>query len=401
MKNFENTPHFTIKTNEEHELGEKIKIAAQYLNRLDHYVESVQINPDSGEIVYEKPKFEELTDENVKKYQNKFTKLKKTFADKNKTYRNILRNDPNILDVKEIAGTIIATYDSSKGIPLALKEEMMIERSTDDARGVCGTTSEKYLGLAIIDINKEKRKDGVSPTISAIHELHHYTLSISDYLISQDETLNMQSAYRKGRVVALYGSQKERVTTNQAFLNDKEHYSKLLGRTFDLYTELVCVEAQLSYLDELHSSFLQRKENWFNAQENVYSTKGEGKHWELVGNHPKDIEASKRLLGYLQGFYTLDKIRESWQQQLNNGQQLGPGQKKFLITYIEEFRKIGSLIGAARTIKQAEMLIAEAWNDFTHRNQKLITTKEFSEMLDQWEKGAGVENLRTIIMRTY
>lgn len=385
-----------IETKEARELNEKVKIAAEYLNRLDRYAEFVQVDPDSGKIVYEKPKLEELSDKNVKKYQEKFTELLRTFADRNKAYMEALRSDPNILDVKEVAGAIVATYDSLKGVPDVVKGDLSLGQK--EFRGLFDTAHDKYLGLVVVDISAESRKkDKVSPTTSIVHELHHYTLSISDYLMSQDEALNMQSAYRKGRTVALYGSEKDRIPTSQAFLNDKEQYSKILGREFDLQTELPRVEAQLFYLDELHSSFLQRKENWFNAQKNIYSIKGKGKHWELVGDHPEDIEASKRMLGYLQGFYTLDKIREVWQQRLESGQQLGEGQKKFLADCAEEFRKVGSLIGASRVIKQAETLVAESWKSFVDKYPRLATTAEFSGMLDQWDKGAGVENLRTII----
>src|SRR3989344_1747242 len=353
-----------IETRESRELNEKIKVAAEYLNRLDQYAEFAQVDPETGAITYEKPKLEEISDDKV----------------------------------KEVAGAIVATYDSSKGVPKILKGEVL-SGDNDKSRGKLGTASENYLGLAVVDLDPERRKkDNVSPTVSAVHELNHYMLSVSDYLMSQDESLHMLSAYRKGRTTTLYGEGKDRVTTQQAFWNDKEKYAKMLGRDFDLRIEMPRVETQLSYLDELHSSFLQRKVNWFNAQENVYSTKGEGKHWELVGDHPDDIDASKKLLGYLQGFYTLDKIREAYNQRLSSGLPVGEGQKIFMQECADEFRRVGSLIGAARTIQQTETLVAEAWKTFIDKHSRVATSAEFTGMLDQWEKGAGVENLRSIIL---
>jgi len=386
-----------IETKESKELNEKIKVAAEYLNRLNQYAEFVQVDSKTGIITYEKPELEEINDDKVKEYQKQFTELLKLFSERNKTYMEELLNDPLVLDVKEIAGAIVATFDSSQGTPTIFKGEL-IEGNRDNTRGKIGTASEKYLGLAIIDINKEKRKDGTSTTISTVHELEHYLLSVSDYLMSQDQSLDMQSTYRKGRTTALYGSSPDRITTQQAFLHDKEQYSKLLGRGFVLQAELPRIEAQLSYLDELHSSYLQRKENWFNAQENVYSTRGKGKHWELVGDHPDDIDASKKLLGYLQGFYTLDKIRETYEQRLNSGQPVGEGQKKFMQECADEFRRVGSLIGVARTIRQAEIFVAEAWENFIGKHPRVVASTEFIDMLDQWEKGSGVENLRNIIL---
>src|SRR3989344_2930516 len=387
-----------IETRESRELNEKIKVAAEYLNRLDQYAEFAQVDPETGAITYEKPKLEEISDDKVKEYQKKFTELLKVFSERNKAYMEEFRRDPHVLDVKEVAGAIVATYDSSKGVPKILKGEVL-SGDNDKSRGKLGTASENYLGLAVVDLDPERRKkDNVSPTVSAVHELNHYMLSVSDYLMSQDESLHMLSAYRKGRTTTLYGEGKDRVTTQQAFWNDKEKYAKMLGRDFDLRIEMPRVETQLSYLDELHSSFLQRKVNWFNAQENVYSTKGEGKHWELVGDHPDDIDASKKLLGYLQGFYTLDKIREAYNQRLSSGLPVGEGQKIFMQECADEFRRVGSLIGAARTIKQTETLVAEAWKTFIDKHSRVATSAEFTGMLDQWEKGAGVENLRSIIL---
>jgi len=255
-------------------------------------------------------------------------------------------------------------------------------------------------GFIPVDTNKQKRQDNINPTTTATHELHHHALAVSDYLTTKDSNLILQSGYRKGRTTALFGSGSGRIPTEQAFLNDKGKYTKMLGRETDAQTfrtqELPRIQSQLSYLDELHSSFLQKKENWFNAQENVYSIKGKGKHWELVGDHPEDVQASKNTLGYLQGFYSLELLRSAWEQRLQSGQPVGEGQKKFIAEFSNEFRKVGSLIGAARTIKQAESLIAEEWGQFRTSNQRLFTSPELNAILNGWQNGSGVENLNKI-----
>lgn len=398
LREFQDTLSTTTENNIERkeleDLNEGIKIAAQYLNRLDKYAEFVNIDPETGFIEYNKPRLDDISDDRVKGYQQSFTGLLKTFSERNRLYMQQLQSDPHILDIQDIAGAIVVTYDSSKGIP---NIGMNIQ---DNAREMMYGASSEYLGLAIIDINPAKRQDGVTPTTSAIHELQHHSLLVSDYLISQDEALGMQSAYRNGRKTSLYGSDANRLTTKQAFLYDADQYSKLLGREFDEQVDLLRIEGQLSYLEELHSSYLQRKANWFHAQKDVYSTKYKdgGKHWELVGDHPDDIASSKRLLGYLQGFYTLDKIKQTYIRRLEAGQPIGEGQKKFINECDDEFRKVGSLIGAARTIKQAEFLVSEAWQSFIDNNPKLTSSPEFQSILSQWENGSGVENLRDILL---
>jgi hypothetical protein len=379
----------SAETKEMRELNEKLKPAAEYLERLDRYAEAIEVDPDTGKIKYEKPKLEDVKDEQVRKYKENFEQLLRDFKDRNKAYMEKLRNDPAILDVQEIAGAIVATYDSSKKLPSTEGAEHM-----NDSRGNLSTASEKYLGLALVDINKASRTDGVSVETSATHELNHYMLSVSDYLISKDENIDMQSAYRKGRPTALYGFGKDRIPSAQAVLNDRDKYSVVLGREFDPQNDPLRIERQLNYLDEVHSSFLQGKEDWFDAQGNVYALGRKGKHWELVGDHPDDIEATKNMLGYMQGFYTLDKIKEGWGKR--DG--LGEGQKKFLQEYDDEFRKIGSLIGTARTVKQAETLVAQEWKSFMEKNPKIASHPDFQAMMDGWEKGAGVENLRSILL---
>ena len=146
-----------VETRESRELNEKIKVAAEYLNRLDQYAEFAQVDPETGAITYEKPKLEEISDDKVKEYQKKFTELLKVFSERNKAYMEELRRDPHVLDVKEVAGAIVATYDSSKGVPKILKGEVL-SGDNDKSRGKLGTASENYLGLAVVDLDPERRK---------------------------------------------------------------------------------------------------------------------------------------------------------------------------------------------------------------------------------------------------
>lgn len=379
------------------EIDSRIIVAAKYLERLDNYAEFVTVNTLTGAIEYTKPKLIDITDPDVLAYQKNFTNLLKTFSDRNKAYRQMLIQTQGILDVKDIMGALVVTYDSSKAVPNI--PDLFLDKE-EDPRGQSSPTTEKYLGVVVIDLNQAKRTDGVSPTVSAAHELHHFALNMTDYLLTQDRAINMQSAYRKGRRTALFGADKDRIPTDQAYLNDAEIYSQLLGREFDFSADLPNIKKQLNYLDELHSSFLQRKPNWFSAQEKVYALGSKGKHWELVGSNPQDIQITKDLLGYLQGFYSLDLIRQGWKTKLAvDPNSLGSGQKQFIVDTEKVYGEIGSIIGAARTVNQAQRLIQQRWIEFTSKYPKILSTSEFSIIISDWEKGAGTEGLRQKLLQ--
>ena len=389
----------SLESKESRELKERISVAAEYLSRLDTFAESITIDSATGIINYTKPDLGETQNADVKEHQKNFTELIQQFNDKNEQYLKKLKTAPGIIDAQVVMGAIVATYDSSKKVPDIFQGKVSSNRGEYHEASV--EPGESYLGFIPVDINKQKRQDNIEPTTTAVHELHHHALAVSDYLTTKDPNLNLQSGYRKGRTTALFGSGSGRIPTEQAFINDRDKYSKMLGRESDPQTfraqELPRIQSQLSYLDELHSSYLQKKDNWFNAQENVYSTKGKGKHWELVGDHPEDIQASKNVLGYIQGFYSLELLRSAWEQRINSGQPVGEGQKRFIAEFSNEFRKVGSLLGAARTIKQAESLVADEWSKFRVNNQRLFTSPELTAILNGWQNGSGVENLDRIL----
>ncbi len=334
-------------------------------------------------------------------YQKRFAELIHEFRDKNDAYLNNLSQDPYTLDIKEVMGALVVTFDSSKGIPKALAH--MDEKN----RGEYTPTDDYFLGLCVVDINPEKRVDVVTPTMSAVHELQHHALAMTDYLESQDTDIDMQSSYRKGRIGPLYGYHSGRITTAQSYANDAEKYSKLLGREFNYQYDSSRVQAQLDYLDELHSSYLQRKPNWFNAAEKVYALSSKGAHWELVGNHPDDREAAKRVLAYLQGFYLCDSIQKSWNENAAQGKmKLGAGQEKFIDEFADVYRRVGSLIGVARTIRQAKTFIQAEWEEFRQKYPQLLESKPFTDMLNVAEtkdpksdKSWGVEGLRSKLIK--
>lgn len=382
---------------EKSEIDNRVKVAAKYLERLDNYAEFVNVNPATGAIEYIKPQLPDITDPEVLDYQKNFTNLIRNFDARNKVYQQILTQTEGVLDVKNIMGALVVTYDSSIAVPNI--QDLFLNKE-EDPRGQFSDTTEKYLGVVVVDLNQPKRADGVTPTTSTAHELRHFSLSMTDYLLTQDQALNIQSAYRKGRSTALFGASKDRILTNQAFLNDSSIYSQLLGREFDLNIDLPNVKKQLNYLDELHSSYLQRKPGWFNAQENVYALGNKGKHWELVGGNPQDIEASKNLLGYLQGFYSLDLIRRNWKGKLaTDPNSLGDGQKQFIGDTEKVYLEIGSIVGVARTIDQAQRLVQQKWIEFISKYPKILTTPEFGKLMKDWEKGAGMEGLRQKLLQ--
>ncbi|HUQ84912.1 MAG TPA: hypothetical protein VM077_01185 [Candidatus Limnocylindrales bacterium] len=389
------------------EIDERIKIAGAYLARLDKYAESVKVDPDTGAIEYTKPELDEITDPQALEYQQTFTQLLGRFKEPNTKALQILQNSQGVLDVKNIMGALVVTYDSSKATPdiPQLFPSDTFPNAEDSKRGLHEAATAEYLGLAIVDINQAKRSDGTSPTVSAIHEIQHHTRSMSDYLITQDPQLDMQSAFVSGRNVALFGGGKDRITTGQSYVHDAKTYSALLSREFTYADDYPNITRQQQYLDELHSSYLQKKPNWFHADGNVYAGNNHGKHSELVGSNSTDIDATKQMLGYLQGFYSVDLIHKAWQGKLtSNPDSLGPSQKQLLAEFPDIYRDAGALIGAARTVQQAERLVAGKWEELKSRYPRLLTEQVFTNLLNNWEsgqngqKGAGVDNLRKILL---
>lgn len=394
----ESDPIYNNSENKERsELHESVRVAASYLERLDNYAEHVVVDENNGKIKFDKPELDPIKDDRVSEYQKNFTELLKKFRSLNKQTADKIKSLEGVLDVKRVMGAVIVTLDSSKQeVPTWLLGD------DDNVRGMYHGTEknprESHLGLIVVDINKQKRKDGVDPTTSAAHELHHHSLSMSDYLMSKDHALNMSSSFRKGRSAALFGEHSGRMTTDQAFWSDADIYEQLADRPITTQADQKQIEHQLRYLDELHSSYLQKKQDWFSAKEDVYTTRKKGKHWEVVGDHPEDVRATKKLLGYMQGMHSLDQISNMWIEKKKSGTEYGPVQEKFMSEFQKRFLRMGSLIGAARTVKQATEFAQTEWYKIQKEYPKLLKTPVFLSMLDQWESlKSGVDGLRDLL----
>jgi hypothetical protein len=83
------------------------------------------------------------------------------------------------------------------------------------------------LGLVTIDLNPAKRLDGVDPSTSLKHELSHHNIVITDTILSEDQQLNMVSANRLGRKIALYGDGRDRLTTDDSYKLDSDKYESI------------------------------------------------------------------------------------------------------------------------------------------------------------------------------
>lgn len=397
------------KISREKELNERTKIAAEFLSGLDQAVEAVKVDPDTGKISYE-PQEHTFPNGEVAWYAQTYKRTVGEYQERHQTFIDDLRTNPQVIDTQIIAGAIVVTYDSSKGpvsIPLGDETHVSSASDIDGDRGSYKNANDHALGIALIDINKSMRTDNVSPTVTAVHELHHHALAVSDYLMSLDPKINMASAVRKIGNSALFGKGiKEPARTGmiakETIKRDTQEYTALLGREYsdaDKYN----VEDQLRYLDELHSSYLQRKPNWFSAQHDVYTTRGKGKHWEVVGNNEGDQNATRDMLGYLQAAYLVDTaVMGNIKQQLENSpDKLPPHVKPMVEEWEQTYAKIGALIGTSRTVRQADALVIEAWNQFKNKHESFFEKNRsaFEQIIKPWEEsGITASNVHDILL---
>lgn len=381
------------------ELDRTILNISKYLERFDKLAESVTVDENTGKIEYTQPQLDGV-DPTLKEYDELYQSLLAKYEERNNAFEQKLKTTNGVLDVKNVNGALVATYDSSKGVPLLA--EASVHSEDDLGRGVMHVPTEHYLGCVFVDINKAKRTvDNVKPTTTAVHELQHFGVAMTDYMLYKDKDNPFASAYRSGRERAteLFSADDNRIQTNELFNRDRDKYALLLGRDS---SQIVIndLREQLAYLDELHSSFLQRKLDWFSANHDIYNGYSTGKHWELVGNNPQDIETAKKMVAYLQGFYSLDLMRKGLETKLQTEpQSLNEDQKAAIRNLDQIYRKAGGIIGASRTVQQSERLLEELWNTFGEVYPNVLTSPSFDMILNHWEsKGAGVDNLRTILL---
>lgn len=385
---------------EQAELDKEVRQSALFMERLDRLVESIEVASDGKITLPVMPSNIESTGADVKLEAvgndiiNRYEQLARGYAE-------FLRGQPGVLDAQTLLGAVVITFDSSKSqAPIldAQGNEVAVPDPKEKARGRHKGSTRNYLGLITVDLNPSKRSsDGVVPTISAIHELHHHTLMISDAAMQGAGSMGMHSHMVSGSVREKLLPNERHLPTDVLFSQDAPAYQELLGREFIARKDVDRIRDQRDYLDELYASFLQRKESWFSTRRNVYRKGAEGKHWELVGDHPEDIEATKRLLGYMQGFYSLETLRIQFDAAAKKGGILSPIQQKLVDEFADTYRKCGSLIGTSRVVIQSERLIGEQWRDCRVNYAKIVETPDFNDWMVVWEKGHGVNGLRDLL----
>jgi len=371
-----------------HELDNNIRDSAAYLERLDVIASGLTVSP-SGKISYAPQASTLQSSEKISEYRKILLETFDKFSQINNDYLTELKSDPNTLDAIIINGAVMCTYDSSKGTPSTIQDDS--SRGFHKAADVSPFTNKGYLGLIGVDLNVSKRPDKVSPTISAVHELHHHDFFLSNYLMSKDSDIGMASASRRTQRPPLY----DKVLREEDAIDaDKNKYRLVMERD-DVRVPDCYIQS--AYLDEFHSSFLQRKQEWLYKNSHVYSGHGRGEHWELVGKDKGDQEATKRFLGLTQAFYILDEAAEYYRKLQARGQQIGPQTAFILQSFPKSFIEAGSLIGTARSVKQAERLLHENFNDIKSKAPDFMQTAYMKERVSAWQaSGAAADNLQDL-----
>lgn len=387
------------------ELDTRVVVASDFLRIIDQAVGETKIDDVTGKISYA-AQTRPITNSSLTWFVEQHSKIVQEYSTRHDEIIKELKIKPGVLDVQLIGGAIVVTFDSSKQtIDLALGDEQF-KGDVDADRGSYKNANDRFLGAVFIDINQTKRSDNVSAMTTAQHELHHHNLAMVDYLLSQDPKVNMASAVRKIGNSALFGKGVKPPAT-QGFIardtlrKDGDQYSALLGREYsDIDQENV--EDQLRYLDELHSSFLQKKAEWFSTKQDVYSTRKRGKHWEVVGANPEDQAAAKELLGYLQAIYIMDTVIQSIKKQVEgNPSQIPDYIKEMISSWPDVFGKIGGIIGASRTVQQARRLVATEWTAYKKKNQLFLDKNKetLDKLVGSWEKiDIQAENMRNALL---
>jgi len=329
---------------------------ADLLEQLNFAVENLELDSNFGII---KPQANIRT-KNVELF-NRFLAIKRREEIKAKEYLRIREQmQKNVLHTNIIFGCVVIIYDSSK--PNQYTPNLGRER------GEYSSGEQFNPGKIVIDINPEKRKDNTDIKTSLIHELRHHLQGLINELLLNDPVIPIKSA----RAKAIDPGER---STREVIEKDKEYYELLLDRKLNA-EDFEAIKQQRRYLDELHSSVLQRKSNWFSWNEKVYSTQKEGKHFEMVGNNPKDIAAVSNLFCYLQGFYLLDRIAK--ESQIPGNSWNGKISKRFIENIKRHFNRAGSLLATSLTIQQAERLVAETWKQFFKLHPKIPIEHIFS-----------------------
>ncbi len=365
-------------------VDERIGFHAGILEKFDAFASVVSIT-DRGVVERADEKLR-LTPEQSDAFRLIIEYIKKNKAELNERIA-VLRAEPHVLGVTSLFGAIIVSYDSSRGVPKIVEDDGPLEQGV---RGYYSSKLDASLGVVVVDVNPALRSDLVSPTVSLVHELHHHVCALIDLAVGLDAKIPMASAprnYHHQAFADVERSESFRKTVHR-IANDAVIYEALLDRPIPPITDIPKLEAvmriigaQRSYLDELHSSFLQKKSTWFSAEAHVYSTKGKGRHESLVGGNLRDVAATKSLLCYIQGMWCANEMHKTFGR-LPEGRRAEifvkhPQAAQWFADFDLLFIRVGAIIGASRVVMQAERLVAKEWN-------KLVNMPFFRENIGRF-----------------
>ena len=126
----------------EQELMQQIRVAAEFLSTLDSIVEKVEINPDTGVISYE-PTIYRTTDSAIAAYAQEHQEIMAEYEEHHGAFLLELKDNPQVLDAKIVAGAVVVTYDSSKGtVKIPLGDEMYVSTPEETERGSYNNANE-------------------------------------------------------------------------------------------------------------------------------------------------------------------------------------------------------------------------------------------------------------------
>ncbi len=382
----------------EHQEGdEKIEQIVPFLSFMDHYVEGVSVDPHTGHIEQNAVSKDLLDPAIMGQFEPALLEAWNSRSEKSAQLVADCTAHSAILDVKRVMGAVVVTCNSAdwQGLVQVGPYSFPIP-DPRGSRGARYNASSSCLSFVVVDINIELRTDNVTPTTSIIHELHHHTKFLTDYLLSVDSDSPLHSGINSSSARDSVLPETRARSSQEAYMRDAQYYSDILNRQFSP-SDIDGLRSQHAHLDELHSSFLQHKPGWFSATSNVYTILKEGLHWELVGDNQEDQESTKRLLAYLQGFFIVKDMQLSAQRAVEMGLPIGEGQKRLIETFDDLYRDCGAVIGASRCVQQTERLIIPKWEKVRTEFSKLFQTTMFQDLLAKWEEGHAVENLRTIL----
>lgn len=273
------------------------------------------------------------------------------------------KESKQIIGKEVIFGTVVIIIDSKKDLPDFV--------NLGNERGNFKPGDKKNPSIIVIDVNANKRIDNVDIKTSLVHELRHSLFEMFRRLMISDPHNPIVSATLNLTSPELNVAARSR---RELILHDREIYETLLERQLSP-EDIENITKQRAYLDELHSSVMQRKPSWFRYDEKVYSKEvSSGKHFEMVGSNLKDIKACNDMFCHIQGFYMLDLLASAAKDPNNPwAKVIG---EKFKGRIPKYFDRMGSIIATSLTTQQASRLIAELWKtalkEFPNIDIKLI-----------------------------